>query len=53
VAVIGSHLGYGHNPAVLWLAADRLAQPEGHWEPFSPPAVLARLYPADISHRLN
>ena len=53
VAVAGSHLGYGHNPAVLWLAADRLAQPEGHWEPFSPPAVLARLYPADVSNRLN
>jgi pimeloyl-ACP methyl ester carboxylesterase len=45
VAVVGSHLGYGHNTAVLWLIADRLAQPEGDWQPFRPPPELARLYP--------
>lgn len=45
VAVVGSHLGYGHNTAVLWLIADRLAQPDGQWQPFGPPAGLAHLYP--------
>ncbi|GAA3592703.1 hypothetical protein [Kribbella ginsengisoli] len=53
VAVNGSHLGYGHNPAVLWLAADRLAQPAGQWRPFEPPAALARHYPGDTADRLN
>jgi pimeloyl-ACP methyl ester carboxylesterase len=47
VEVRGSHLGLGHNPAVLYVVADRLAQPEGRWAPFSPPAALRRLYPAD------
>lgn len=53
VAVAGSHLGYGHNPAVLWLAADRLSLEPGRWRPFDPPAALARLYPADVSHRIR
>ncbi|MFK4084891.1 esterase/lipase family protein [Kribbella sp. NPDC020789] len=53
VAVTGSHLGYGHNPAVLWLAADRLAQPVGEWRPFDPPAELRRHFPADLSDRLS
>jgi hypothetical protein len=34
VAVHGSHLGLRHNPAVLWVVADRLAQPIGGWRPF-------------------
>jgi pimeloyl-ACP methyl ester carboxylesterase len=46
VEVRGSHLGLGHNPAVLYVVADRLAQRPGAWEPFSPPAALRRLYPA-------
>ena len=29
-----SHLGLGAHPAALYAIADRLAQPEGHWEPF-------------------
>lgn len=37
VAVRGSHLGLGHNPAALWVVADRLAQPLGGWRPFRPP----------------
>jgi pimeloyl-ACP methyl ester carboxylesterase len=37
VAVRGSHLGLGHNPAALWVVADRLAQPVGRWRPFRPP----------------
>ncbi|MFI5696455.1 esterase/lipase family protein [Kribbella sp. NPDC051586] len=53
VAVTGSHLGYGHNPAVLWLAADRLALAPGHWQPFVPPEALARHYPADDTRRVS
>src|SRR5689334_12270304 len=53
VAVTGSHLGYGHNPAVLWLAADRLAQPAGYWQPFVPPVSLRRHFPVDRSARLT
>jgi pimeloyl-ACP methyl ester carboxylesterase len=46
VAVIASHVGLGHNPAALWVIADRLAQPEGHWRPFVPPRRARRLYPS-------
>jgi pimeloyl-ACP methyl ester carboxylesterase len=45
VAVIGSHVGLGHNPAALWVIADRLAQPEGSWRPFTPPRGARRLFP--------
>ena len=34
IEVIGSHLGLGHNPSVLLVVADRLAQEEGYWHPF-------------------
>jgi len=34
IEVEGSHCGLGHNPAVLYAVADRLAQPEGEWKPF-------------------
>lgn len=29
IAVRSSHIGYGHNPPVVWAIADRLAQPQG------------------------
>jgi pimeloyl-ACP methyl ester carboxylesterase len=45
VRVRGSHLGLAHNPAVLWLLADRLAQAEGSWRPFLPPLALRPLFP--------
>ncbi|HVC03720.1 MAG TPA: hypothetical protein VND88_03500 [Candidatus Acidoferrales bacterium] len=45
VAVYGSHLGLGHNPAVLWVLADRLAQAEGAWHPFRPPSIARHLFP--------
>jgi pimeloyl-ACP methyl ester carboxylesterase len=45
VAIYGSHLGLGHNPAVLWTIADRLAQPEGEWMPFSAPWWGKPLFP--------
>jgi len=45
VEVRGSHCGLGHNPAALWVVADRLAQPAGTWTPFTPPALVRHLYP--------
>ena len=45
IAVVGSHLGFGHNPAAIWAVADRLAQPLGEWAPFRAPAALRPLYP--------
>jgi pimeloyl-ACP methyl ester carboxylesterase len=42
--VPGSHLGLGFNPAVMWVLADRLAQPEGAWRPFAPSGALGRFY---------
>jgi pimeloyl-ACP methyl ester carboxylesterase len=38
VEVRGSHLGLGHNPAVIVAVADRLAQRSEHWRPFTAPA---------------
>jgi pimeloyl-ACP methyl ester carboxylesterase len=35
IGVQGSHIGLLHNPLVLYVVADRLAQPEGAWKPFS------------------
>jgi hypothetical protein len=35
IEVPGSHCGLGVNPAALYAVADRLAQPEGHWAPFT------------------
>ena len=34
IEVIGSHLGLGHNPSVLVVVADRLAQEADAWQPF-------------------
>jgi len=39
IAVFASHIGLGMNPAVLYLIAERLAQKEGGWQPFSPNSV--------------
>ncbi|MBM7805142.1 pimeloyl-ACP methyl ester carboxylesterase [Geodermatophilus bullaregiensis] len=47
VGVHASHLGMGHDPAVLWLVADRLAQTREDWRPFTPPARLRLLYTRD------
>ncbi len=46
VQVRGSHTGLGHNPAVLYVIADRLAQPPGRWRPFRPRDVVRPLFPA-------
>jgi pimeloyl-ACP methyl ester carboxylesterase len=37
VEVRGSHIGLGHNPPVLVVVADRLAQPDGKWRPYTAP----------------
>ena len=44
--VRGSHVGLGHNPAVIYIIADRLAQPEGQWRPFVAPAAYRRIVTA-------
>jgi pimeloyl-ACP methyl ester carboxylesterase len=44
IRVPGSHVGLGFNPIVLWILADRLAQPERRWRPFSPSGAAGRLY---------
>lgn len=45
VEVYSSHLGMGHNAVVLWVIADRLAQPEEAWQPFRAPAVVRHFFP--------
>src|SRR6516165_7546072 len=45
VEVRCSHLGFGVDPATLWLIADRLAVPAGPRVPFRPPLALRPLYP--------
>jgi pimeloyl-ACP methyl ester carboxylesterase len=49
VAVRSSHLGMGHDPAVLWVVADRLAQPRHDWRPFERPTRfgLGTLFPPE------
>jgi pimeloyl-ACP methyl ester carboxylesterase len=49
VAVRAGHLGMGHDPAVLWVVADRLAQPRDGWQPFRRPTRfgLGTLFPED------
>jgi hypothetical protein len=45
VEVRCSHIGFGVDPATLWLIADRLAVPPGQHRPFRPPPLLRPLYP--------
>ncbi len=45
IEVRGSHIGLGHNPPVLVVVADRLAQPEGTWKPFVAPRWAQRWLP--------
>ena len=35
IRVVGSHMGLGFNRRVLWIVADRLAQPEDAWRPYA------------------
>jgi biotin carboxyl carrier protein len=45
VEVRCSHLGFGVDPATLWLIADRLAVPAGQQVQFRPPLALRPFYP--------
>ena len=45
IEVRGSHLGFGHNVAVLYLIADRVALPADTWRPFTPAAFVKPLFP--------
>jgi len=45
VEVRCAHLGFGVDPATLWLIADRLAVPAGERREFRPPVALRSLYP--------
>jgi pimeloyl-ACP methyl ester carboxylesterase len=42
--VPGSHVGLGFNAAVMWILANRLAQPEGEWIPFQPDGLAGSVY---------
>ncbi|MDT4922919.1 MAG: hypothetical protein QOG01_632 [Pseudonocardiales bacterium] len=46
VQVRCAHLGFGVDPATLWVVADRLAQPAERHAPFRPPTLLRPLFPA-------
>jgi pimeloyl-ACP methyl ester carboxylesterase len=45
IEVRAGHLGIGVDAAVMWLLADRLAQPPGTWEPFEPPTRFRWMFP--------
>jgi pimeloyl-ACP methyl ester carboxylesterase len=45
VEVRCAHLGFGVDPATLWLVADRLSVPVGERREFRPPGALRSLYP--------
>lgn len=44
IVVHASHCGLGVNPTVMVALADRLAQKEGRWKPFDPPAYQKWMY---------
>ena len=45
IEVLGSHVGLGAHPAVLYALADRLSQPEGEWKPFQRGMLGPLLFP--------
>ena len=45
IEVVSSHIGMAVHPAVLFAVADRLAQPEGQWQPFERCGWRAAVYP--------
>jgi hypothetical protein len=44
IEVRASHVGMGAHPAVLHAIADRLAQPEDQWQPFSAEGLWRLVY---------
>jgi pimeloyl-ACP methyl ester carboxylesterase len=45
IEVFGSHCGLGHHPAAVYAVADRLAQPEGGWQPFDRSGWRSMVFP--------
>ena len=45
IEVTASHTGMGVNPTVLHALADRLAQPEGNWQPFNRSGLRKWVFP--------
>jgi pimeloyl-ACP methyl ester carboxylesterase len=45
IEVVSSHIGMAVHPAVLFAVADRLAQPEGAWQPFERGGWRKAVYP--------
>ena len=45
IEVMGSHCGLGVNASVLYAVADRLAQPEGAWQPFDRSGLRGWVFP--------
>jgi pimeloyl-ACP methyl ester carboxylesterase len=45
IEVVSSHIGMAVHPAVLFAVAERLAQPEGEWQPFERRGWRAALFP--------
>ncbi len=43
IEVFASHIGLGLNPTAWWVLADRLAQPNGQWAPFTRSNALQRM----------
>lgn len=39
IAVMASHVGFPFNPLVRVMLAERLAQPEGQWQPYQKPTI--------------
>ncbi len=46
IAVRAGHVAAGVDATVMWLIADRLAQPADHWQPFVAPDVLLPCFPS-------
>lgn len=44
IEVVSSHFGFVTNPAVFQIVTDRLAQPEGNWQPFVSRTPLSSVY---------
>jgi pimeloyl-ACP methyl ester carboxylesterase len=45
IEVVSSHVGMAVHPVVLYAIADRLAQPEGQWQPFERRGWRAAVFP--------
>lgn len=50
IEVRASHCGLGVNPAAVYAIADRLAQPEGAWQPFRARGLAAFAFPRSDLH---